>query len=161
MRTKYNFQRKNYPNANTVDPLAQAIQELGQQLGWAREEETGGETVEAAAGPTLIGLICNSVVLPGPLHPSPASMAAGMEEPEICCICDKSFKLHRTLDNHIKKQHGLSASPIAMTAGGESAALPTLLPKAEMETDESQKAMRVRSGQEGKREKVSVCVGAA
>ena len=86
---------------------------------------------------------------PGPLHPSPAAVAAGMEEPEICYVCDKSFKSHRTLDNHMKKQHGLSA-------GGESAALPTLPPKAEME-----KAMQVRSGQEGKREKVSFCCGAA
>ena len=93
------------------------------------------QTTPAAAGPTLIGLICpncrnmclgfqaleehmlscnggasNSVMLPqpGPLRPSPAAMAAGMEELEICYICDKSFKSHRSLDNDIKKQHGLA-----------------------------------------------------
>ena len=34
------------------------------------------------------------------------------EEPQesLCHICDKAFKNHRTLDNHLKKQHGVSGS---------------------------------------------------
>ena len=35
----------------------------------------------------------------------------GPEEAQECHICDKSFKSHRTLDNHMKKQHGLAAPP--------------------------------------------------
>lgn len=34
-----------------------------------------------------------------------------MEEAQECHVCDKSFKSHRTLDNHMKKQHGISAPP--------------------------------------------------
>ena len=34
----------------------------------------------------------------------------GTEEAQECHICDKSFKSHRILDNHMKKQHGLAAS---------------------------------------------------
>ena len=30
---------------------------------------------------------------------------------QVCQICDKSFKSHRTLDNHMKKQHGLAGTP--------------------------------------------------
>ena len=38
------------------------------------------------------------------------------EEPQesLCHICDKAFKNHRTLDNHLKKQHGLPGSNRAM-----------------------------------------------
>ena len=38
------------------------------------------------------------------------------EEPQesLCHICDKAFKNHRTLDNHLKKQHGLAGSNRAM-----------------------------------------------
>jgi len=39
------------------------------------------------------------------------------EEPQECHICDKSFKSHRTLDNHMKKQHGLAAPPKPMHTG--------------------------------------------
>ena len=55
-----------------------------------------------------------------PPRPGPAAMASGMrepEEPQNCDICDKSFKSHRTLDNHMKKQHGLAAPPKPVTAG--------------------------------------------
>ena len=34
-----------------------------------------------------------------------------MSFPQVCQICDKSFKSHRTLDNHMKKQHGLAGTP--------------------------------------------------
>jgi len=33
------------------------------------------------------------------------------EDPQECHVCDKSFKSHRTLDNHMKKQHGIPAPP--------------------------------------------------
>ena len=39
------------------------------------------------------------------------------EEPQECHICDKSFKSHRTLDNHMKKQHGLAAPAKPLVKG--------------------------------------------
>jgi len=41
-----------------------------------------------------------------------------VEEPQECHICDKSFKSHRTLDNHMKKQHGLAAPPKSLNVKG-------------------------------------------
>ena len=41
-----------------------------------------------------------------------------VEEPQECHICDKSFKSHRTLDNHMKKQHGLAAPPKTVNVKG-------------------------------------------
>ena len=40
--------------------------------------------------------------------------AADEVQDSLCHICDKSFKNHRTLDNHLKKQHGLAGSSRAM-----------------------------------------------
>jgi len=39
------------------------------------------------------------------------STPTAVEDPQECHVCDKSFKSHRTLDNHMKKQHGITAPP--------------------------------------------------
>jgi len=92
---------------------------------------------QAGAGPQLMGLLCPNCrqmcqgvqalkehmqvckgSQRGQSQPPPAG---GMgvrevpEEPQECHICDKSFKSHRTLDNHMKKQHGLAAPPKPLT----------------------------------------------
>ena len=41
------------------------------------------------------------------------------EDPQECHVCDKSFKSHRTLDNHMKKQHGIAAPPKPAAARGK------------------------------------------
>ena len=50
--------------------------------------------------------------------PGVAAPAREPEEPQECHICDKSFKSHRTLDNHMKKQHGLAAPPKPINVKG-------------------------------------------
>ena len=40
--------------------------------------------------------------------------AAEELQDSLCHICDKTFKNHRTLDNHLKKQHGLAGSSRAL-----------------------------------------------
>lgn len=44
-------------------------------------------------------------------QPAAAAAATPAEDPQECHVCDKSFKSHRTLDNHMKKQHGIAAPP--------------------------------------------------
>ena len=60
-----------------------------------------------------IGRAKSSISITQP--PSQVSSSAPVRgvavEPQECYICDKSFKSHRTLDNHMKKQHGLAAPP--------------------------------------------------
>ena len=85
-----------------------------------------------ARGPQLIGMLCPNCRRmchgvpalkehmavctggaggPAPVPPPPQGhFPPGQEEGHhVCHVCDKSFKSHRTLDNHLKKQHGLSA----------------------------------------------------
>ena len=47
----------------------------------------------------------------GPVPPTqPGHFPQGQEEGHhVCHVCDKSFKSHRTMDNHMKKQHGIAA----------------------------------------------------
>jgi len=92
---------------------------------------------QGGAGPQLMGLLCPNCrqmcqgveALKEHMHLCKGSQrgqsqppsAGGMgvrevpEEPQECHICDKSFKSHRTLDNHMKKQHGLAAPPKPLT----------------------------------------------
>eukprot|EP00092_Neocalanus_flemingeri_P082038 GFUD01102601.1.p1 GENE.GFUD01102601.1~~GFUD01102601.1.p1 ORF type:complete len:647 (-),score=192.59 GFUD01102601.1:563-2503(-) len=93
---------------------------------------------QAGSGPQLMGLLCPNCRQMcqgvqalkehmqvckggqrGQSQPPPAAGGMGVreipEEPQECHICDKSFKSHRTLDNHMKKQHGLAAPPKPLT----------------------------------------------
>jgi len=92
---------------------------------------------QGGSGPQLMGLLCPNCrqmcqgvqalkehmqVCKGAQRgqsqpPPPGGMGAREmpEEPQECHICDKSFKSHRTLDNHMKKQHGLAAPPKPLT----------------------------------------------
>lgn len=86
----------------------------------------------AAAGPQLMGLLCPKCRQmcqgvqalkehmqvcqgtprgPGTQGNQGQSHHMPEEEPQVCQICDKSFKSTRTLDNHMKKQHGLAGTP--------------------------------------------------
>ncbi len=62
------------------------------------------------------GAGASSAVRQPPSNAGPA--ARDIEEPQECHICDEPFKSHRTLDNHMKKQHGLSTPPRQMSAKG-------------------------------------------
>merc|ERR1719264_1514042 len=105
--------------------------------GGSYEEEAvqGEEALPTAgappAGPQLMGLlcpkcctmcqgvqalkehmqVCQGAPPRGSNQGASGSHHAAEEEPQVCQICDKSFKSHRTLDNHMKKQHGLAGTP--------------------------------------------------
>ena len=108
----------------------------------AYEDESSVQPQPAATASKLVGLLCpkcrtmckgvpalnehlkvckgaagaSSAVKQPPMGSGPP--ARDIEEPQECHICDKNFKSHRTLDNHMKKQHGLSAPPRQMSVKG-------------------------------------------
>lgn len=111
-------------------------------MGGAYEDESSVQPPPAAPASKLVGLLCpncrtmckgvpalnehlkvckgaagaSSAVRQPPSGAGPA--ARDIEEPQECHICDKPFKSHRTLDNHMKKQHGLAAPPKQINAKG-------------------------------------------
>jgi len=100
------------------------------------EGDEGPMQPPAGSGPQLMGLLCPNcrqmcqgvqalkehmqVCKGNQRGQSQPPTAGGMgvkepEDPQECHVCDKSFKSHRTLDNHMKKQHGLAAPPKPLT----------------------------------------------
>ena len=85
-----------------------------------QEFEEQQPTAPPTPGSQLMGLVCPTCrqMCKGvqALKEHMAVCKAGGREPaeelqdSLCHICDKSFKNHRTLDNHLKKQHGLAGS---------------------------------------------------
>ena len=108
----------------------------------AYEDGSSVEPPPAAPASKLVGLLCpncrtmckgvpalnehlkvckgaagaSSAVRHPPTNAGPP--ARDVEEPQECHICDKPFKSHRTLDNHMKKQHGLAAPPKQISVKG-------------------------------------------
>lgn len=94
------------------------------------QEEQNPQPAPPSAGSQLMGLVCpqcrqmckgvqalkdHMVVCKAAGRGQPGGRELAEEPQEcLCHICDKAFKNHRTLDNHLKKQHGLAGSNRAM-----------------------------------------------
>ena len=89
------------------------------------EQQQQQPAAPPSAGSQLMGLVCPTCrqmckgVQALKEHMALCKGGGGREPAEelqdsLCHICDKSFKNHRTLDNHLKKQHGLAGSSRAL-----------------------------------------------